>query len=98
VVDRKGWIGILFSPFIGVYSHVFLDSFVVMELQPFYPLQVDPFISISSVYLSSSIVCEVCSVTRTLGVALYWFRTGRRAVVKGESTVFGKLEAKRFRA
>jgi membrane-bound metal-dependent hydrolase YbcI (DUF457 family) len=44
---------ILASSLVGVYSHVFLDSFLYTDIKPFYPLSIKPFymaLSSSTIY------------------------------------------------
>lgn len=72
---------ILFTSFVGVYFHVFLDSFLYEEMNPFYPLLGNPFVNLLSAYGSYSIIYGFCSMTALLGIAVYLFRIRRGAVV-----------------
>jgi membrane-bound metal-dependent hydrolase YbcI (DUF457 family) len=74
---------ILFTSFVGVYFHVFLDSFLYEEMNPFYPLLGNPFVKLLSAYGSYSIVYGFCSVTALLGIALYLFRIRKGTIVLG---------------
>jgi membrane-bound metal-dependent hydrolase YbcI (DUF457 family) len=58
---------ILFTSFVGVYSHVFLDSFLYEEMVPFYPLQGNPFLNMLSPY----VVYGFCDVSFILDVIAY---------------------------
>jgi len=69
---------ILFTSFVGVYSHVFLDSFLYEEMAPFYPLDGNPFINILSAYGSYSVVYGLCSVAFFLGVLAYLYTIKRQ--------------------
>ena len=64
---------ILFTSFAGVYSHVFLDSFLYGEMDPFYPLQGNPFPDVLSAYGSYSVVYGFCSIAFILGFILYLY-------------------------
>jgi len=55
---------------IGVYSHVFLDSFIYPEMNPFYPFIGNPFLGI----LSTSFVYSLCIQLGLLGLGLYIIR------------------------
>ena len=65
---------ILFTSFVGVYFHVFLDSFLYEEMMPFYPLQGNPFFDLLSAYGSYSVVYGFCSLTALLGIVLYFYK------------------------
>jgi len=65
---------ILFTSFVGVYFHVFLDSFLYEEMMPFYPLQGNPFFDLLSAYGSNGVVCGFCSLTALLGIVLYFYK------------------------
>jgi len=65
---------ILFTSFVGVYFHVFLDSFLYEEMAPFYPFQGNPFFNLLSAYGSYSVVYGFCSLTALLGMVLYFYR------------------------
>ena len=58
------------ASFIGTYSHVFLDSFLYFEMNPFYPVLGNPFLGI----LSSGIVYNLCLVLGFIGVFAYILR------------------------
>jgi membrane-bound metal-dependent hydrolase YbcI (DUF457 family) len=64
---------ILLTSFVGVYSHVFLDSFLYGEMMPFYPLQGNPFINIL-VHYQYSIIYGFCSLSFLLGIIAYLIR------------------------
>ena len=60
---------VLLTSLFGVYSHVFLDSFLYVEMSPFYPLEANPFFGV----VSSPGMYESCSVSFLLGFILYIF-------------------------
>ena len=64
----------LFTSFVGVYFHVFLDSFLYEEMMPFYPLQGNPFINILSAYGSYRVIYGFCSLTAIIGIVLYFYK------------------------
>ena len=61
---------ILPASFIGVYSHVFLDSFIYSEMNPFFPLIGNPFIGI----LMVSDVYNCCIYLGLLGLGVFILR------------------------
>lgn len=64
---------ILLTSFVGVYFHVFLDSFLYGEMEPFYPLQGNPFINILVPY-QYSVIYGFCSLSFLLGIIAYLVR------------------------
>ena len=74
VSQKSSFKKILFTYFIGVYSHVFLDSLLYEEMNPLYPLQDNPFVSISSVHVASIAVYGFCSISFIFGVILYLYK------------------------
>jgi len=72
---------ILFTSFVGVYSHVFLDSFLYGEMMPFYPLQSNPCINVLSAYGSYTVVYGFCSITGFFGIVLYIYKIARSVAV-----------------
>lgn len=64
---------ILFTSFVGVYFHVFLDSFLYWEMAPFYPLQGNPCIDILVPY-QYSVIYGFCSLSFVLGIIVYSVR------------------------
>lgn len=65
---------VLFSSFFGVYSHVFLDSFLYREMMPFYPFSGNPFVDVLSPYGSYGVIYGFCSLAFLLGVITYCAR------------------------
>jgi len=68
--QRSSFIKILAASFVGAYSHIFLDSFLYSEMQPFYPFEANPFLGV----VSSRTVYSFCSVSFLLGLVLYVYR------------------------
>ena len=68
---------ILFTSFVGVYFHVFLDSFLYEEMTPFYPLRGNPFFNLLSAFGSDTVVYGFCSLTALLGIVLYSIKSGK---------------------
>ncbi|MGQ9469142.1 MAG: DUF4184 family protein [Nitrososphaerales archaeon] len=61
---------ILYTSLFGVYSHVFLDSFLYEEMMPFYPLDCNPFLGLVSAYQ----IYWFSMISFPLGLALYAYR------------------------
>lgn len=68
--QRSSFTKILAASFLGAYSHIFLDSFLYSEMQPFYPFEANPFLGV----VSASNVYFLCSATFLLGIVLYVYR------------------------
>ena len=58
---------VLFTSLLGVYSHVFLDSFLYPEMKPFYPLGVKPFYGL----VSSGMIYGFCAISFFFAFILY---------------------------
>jgi len=61
---------ILWTSFFGVYFHLLLDSFLYREMNPFYPLETNPFFGLFSyqqIYL-------FCSLSFLVGISFYLIR------------------------
>jgi len=80
ISQKSSFKNILFTSFVGVYSHVFLDSFLYEEMRPFYPLQGNPFILLSD-YGSYRVVYGFCGITALLGIVLYLYKIRRGIAV-----------------
>jgi membrane-bound metal-dependent hydrolase YbcI (DUF457 family) len=63
---------ILVTSLLGVYSHIFLDSFLYEEMKPFYPLEFNPFPSV--LYAPYTVIYGFCSVSFIFGLVLYAYR------------------------
>jgi len=74
IPQKSSFKKILLTSFFGVYSHVFLDSFLYEEMMPFYPLQGNPFIGTLYAYGSYSVIYGFCSIAALLGIVLYLYR------------------------
>lgn len=70
IQQRSSFRKILFTSLLGVYSHVFLDSFLYGEMKPFYPLEFNPFLNAVSAYS----IYGLCSVSFLLGLIVYAYR------------------------
>ncbi len=55
---------------IGTYSHVFLDSFLYAEMNPFYPLLGNPFLGI----VQGAFVYNICVIFGLFGIGVYILR------------------------
>jgi len=56
------------SCLVGTISHVFLDSFLYIEMNPFYPILGNPFYG----YLASSLVYDSCMYAGIAGLVIYF--------------------------
>jgi len=81
ISQKSSFKKILLTSFVGVYSHVFLDSFLYGEMNPFYPSQGNPFIDVLSVYGSYRVVYGFCTITALLGIALYLYKIRKGVAV-----------------
>ena len=70
VIQEPRKIRIFFGSLIGTYSHVFLDSFLYSEMNPFFPLLGNPFLGLVSI----SFVYDLCVYCGLVGFALYIVR------------------------
>jgi len=64
---------ILFSCLLGVYFHIFLDSFLYTDIKPFFPLTINPFYGL----ISFSFLYLLCGVSFLLGILLYGVKISR---------------------
>lgn len=74
---------ILFTSFVGVYSHVFLDSLLYRQMNPLYPLQGNAFIGIMPTYITYMAVYGFCSISFILGIILYLYKIRKGTTVLG---------------
>ena len=64
------WTVVFISAFIGSFSHVFLDSVMHADLQPFYPVNlVNPFLGLVSV----SSLHKFCLYSGLVGAGIYYY-------------------------
>lgn len=61
---------IFYTSLFGVYSHVFLDSFLYGEMNPFYPIDGNPFLGL----ISANGIYWFSTLSFPLGLALYAYR------------------------
>jgi membrane-bound metal-dependent hydrolase YbcI (DUF457 family) len=61
---------ILPAGLIGTYSHVLLDSFLYIEMNPFFPFLGNPFVGL----LSLGLVYNICLVLGAIGFFVYLLR------------------------
>jgi len=65
---------ILASSILGVYSHVFLDSFLYTDIEPFFPSGFNPFYEMvgwGEVYI-------LCTITLILGFFAYIYKSSKK--------------------
>jgi len=61
---------ILWTSFAGVYFHIFLDSFINMDMKPFYPFEANPFLGV----FSALQIYTFCGISFFAGILLYLVR------------------------
>ena len=61
---------ILLASLFGTYSHVFMDSFIYPEMNPFFPILGNPFLGL----IASSLIYQFCFVCGALGFIIYLVR------------------------
>lgn len=81
VSQKPSFKKILFTSFIGAYSHVFLDSILYGRMNPLYPLHGNPFVGIIPTYIADEVVCGFCSMSFIFGIILYLYKISRGTAV-----------------
>ncbi|UCE10702.1 MAG: hypothetical protein JSW61_01860 [Candidatus Thorarchaeota archaeon] len=61
---------ILVASLFGTYSHVFMDSFIYWEMNPFYPILGNPFLGL----IATGVIYQFCLYCGIIGVLLYSVR------------------------
>ncbi len=69
VSQKSSFKKILFTSFVGVYFHMFLDSLLYRWMNPLYPLQGNPFVGLIP-NIADRAVYGFCSVSFILGIIL----------------------------
>jgi membrane-bound metal-dependent hydrolase YbcI (DUF457 family) len=82
VSQKSSFKKILFTSFVGVYSHVFLDSLLYRRMDPLYPLQGNPFVSLIP-NIADMAVYGFCGVSFILGIILYVYKIRKGTTVLG---------------
>ena len=83
VSQKSSFKKILFTSFVGAYSHVFLDSFVNRRMNPLYPLQGNSFVGIMPNYVAYMAVYGFCSISFILGIILNLRKIRKGTIVLG---------------
>lgn len=81
VSQKPAFKKILFTSFVGAYSHVFLDSILYGMMNPLYPLRGNPFVGIIPTYIADEIVYGFCSMSLIFGMILYLYKISRGTAV-----------------
>jgi len=79
ISQKSSFKNILFTSFVGTYSHVFLDSFLYGEMMPFYPFTTNPFLFVFSDGVSYAVVYGFCTMASLVGVFVYIYRIVKKA-------------------
>ena len=61
---------ILWTSFLGVYFHIFLDAFLYSDIQPFYPSASNPILGL----FSSSQIYFFCSMSFLIAIVVFFIR------------------------
>jgi len=72
--QKSSFKNILITSLLGVYFHIFLDSFLYGEMKPFYPSGFNPFPSVASLFPRYTVIYGFCSISFLFGLALYAYR------------------------
>jgi membrane-bound metal-dependent hydrolase YbcI (DUF457 family) len=83
VSQKSSFQKILFTSFIGAYSHVFLDSLLYPKMNPLYPLQCNPFVGMIPTYIADGVVFGFCGISFIFGIVLYLYKISRGTSVLG---------------
>lgn len=70
VVQEPRKLGLLAASLFGTYSHVFLDSFLYAEMNPFFPVLGNPFLGL----ITSAAIYQFCLYCGAIGALLYIVR------------------------
>jgi len=70
IKQRSSFKKILYTSLFGVYFHIFLDSFLYAEMEPFYPLPGNPFLGV----VGLGAIYEFCTISFILGSILYIYK------------------------
>ena len=63
------WIIVIFSAFVGSYSHVFIDSIMHSDMRPLYPFSnVNSWLG----YIDVSVLHDICLYTGLIGAGIYF--------------------------
>ena len=81
VSQKSSFKKILFTSFIGVYSHVFWDSLLYDKMNPLYPSQGNPFVTLTSTDVAYVAVYGFCSISFIFGISLYLYKIRRGTAV-----------------
>jgi membrane-bound metal-dependent hydrolase YbcI (DUF457 family) len=83
VSQKSSFKRILFTSFVGAFSHVFLDSLLYRWMNPLYPLQGNPFVGVIPTYIAYGAVYGFCSISLILGIILYLCKIRKGTTVLG---------------
>jgi len=70
VQQESSFTKILYTSLLGVYFHIFLDSFLYEEMKPFYPLTYNPLLNA----VRFGAVYDFCTVSLISGFILYIYK------------------------
>jgi membrane-bound metal-dependent hydrolase YbcI (DUF457 family) len=70
VQQKSSFTQIFYTSVLGVHLHIFLDSFLYSEMNPFYPLAGNPLLNV----VGFSAVYEFCAVSFIFGLILYVYK------------------------
>jgi len=82
VSQKSSFKKILFTSFVGAYSHVFLDSLLYHRMNPLYPLKGNAFVGLIP-DIADMAVYGFCSMSFILGIILYLYKIRKGTTVLG---------------
>ncbi len=83
IEQTSSFSNILAASIVGVYSHIFLDAPLYTDIQPFFPLNLNPFLDISGLSgVTIYLFCVYCFIT---AIMLYFIRLAIKFKKKNEN-------------
>ncbi|MFW9848743.1 MAG: hypothetical protein ACFFF4_06365 [Candidatus Thorarchaeota archaeon] len=70
IIQEPRKVRILAASLFGTYSHVFMDSFLYVEMNPLFPILGNPFLGL----IASSLIYQFCLYCGLIGLVLYFVR------------------------
>ena len=81
--QKSSFLNILAASILGVYSHILLDAPLYTDIQPFFPLNLNPFLDISGLSgVTIYLFCVYCFIT---AIMLYFIRLAIKFKKKNEN-------------
>jgi len=71
IEQKSSFVNMLAASTIGIYSHILLDAPLYSDIQPFFPLNFNPFLNISALTGTTYLFCAYCFLA---AIILYFVR------------------------